>query len=109
MGVVTLADLAAHAAGLDRAREARYLTDLTEPPYEESPEWGRLDGDAKARSLMTTFIVRVEEETPVAELVDLVTGTGIHRVFVTRNGKLTGVVSTIDLVRLLGRLLQVPA
>jgi len=107
VGVVSLADLAARAAGLDRPRERRYLTDLAEPPQEEAPDWGSLSSADTARSVMTSFLVRVEEDTPVYELVDLIIATGIHRVFVTRQGKLTGVVSTMDLVKLLGRVLQV--
>ena len=106
VGVVSLADLTAHAMGLERTRASRYLTDLNEPRFHEAPELGDLPDPTTARDLMTTFLVRVAEDTPVHEVVEVIIKTGIHRVFVTREGQLTGVVTTMDLMRLLGSMLE---
>lgn len=105
-GVVTLADLAARAAGMEREHPARHLAELNQPPQVEQ-EWQRDFPDScPVRELMTPFVVRVHESTPLSEVTTLMVTTGIHRVFVTRDDKLMGVISSMDLVALLGKLLQ---
>jgi len=105
-GVITLADLAAQAAGMEREHPARHLAELSQPPKLEQP-WQRDFLDTHpVKELMTPFIVRVHESTPLSEVTTLMVTTGIHRVFVTRDEKLLGVISSMDLVALLGKLLQ---
>lgn len=52
-----------------------------------------------ARDIMTPFVYRVEEDTPVRELAEILVSGRIHRLFVTRNEKITGVVSALDILK----------
>jgi CBS domain-containing protein len=55
----------------------------------------------KARDLMTRPVVAVGEDTPVADIVELMESRHIKRVPVTRDGVLVGVVSRADILRAL--------
>jgi CBS-domain-containing membrane protein len=55
----------------------------------------------KAAEVMTREVVSVGEDTPVADIVDLLERNGIKRVPVVRDGKLVGIVSRANLVRAL--------
>lgn len=54
-----------------------------------------------AKDVMTTGVVSVKEDTPVAEIAALLESHGIKRVPVLRDGRLVGVVSRANLVRAL--------
>ena len=54
---------------------------------------------APVASVMTSPAVTCEEETSAEALAELMRLRHIHRVFVTRDGLLRGVVSTLDLLR----------
>lgn len=51
--------------------------------------------------IMTPAIIQAEEDTPVTELVRLMRSKHIHRIFVTKGKKLLGVVTTMDLLKLM--------
>ena len=104
VGVVALSDLVAHAAGLDAPKEGGFLTDLWATPSHDHEL--HLSEEAVTRDIMTTFVVRVQEEAELTELIDLVCEVRLHRVLVTNGERLTGIVSTIDLVAQLGKLLK---
>ena len=53
----------------------------------------------QARELMTTPVISVEEDTPIARIAELFEDHGIKRVPVVREGKLVGIVSRADLLR----------
>ena len=103
-GVVALSDLVAHAAGLDTPKEGGFLTDLWAAPH--PVEELHLNESAVARDIMTSFVVRVQEDAELTELIDLVCEAHLHRVLVTNGDRLTGIVSTIDLVAQLGKILK---
>lgn len=105
-GVITLSDLAAHAAGMERDHPARHLAQLGEPPRVEEDWQADFRSETPVERLMTPFLVRVHEATPLTEVIALMLQTGIHRVFVTRGEQLLGVISTFDLVALLQRKLE---
>jgi len=54
-----------------------------------------------AADVMSPKVVTVEEDTPLAEIAQLLEERRIKRVPVTRNGKVVGIVSRADLVRAL--------
>lgn len=58
------------------------------------------------QDLMTPVVHRVEETTPLAAVVELMVKERIHRVIVVRGEELAGILTTMDLLRTLGRLLQ---
>jgi CBS domain-containing protein len=62
------------------------------------------------RDLMSAPVISVAEDTPLAEIADIIEEHAIKRVTVIREGKLVGIVSRADLVRALaGTAGKVPA
>lgn len=57
--------------------------------------------ESTAASVMTSPVIAVEEETNLADLVDLLLRNGIKRVPVMRNGKLAGIVGRRDILKAL--------
>lgn len=53
------------------------------------------------RDIMTAAVFEVREDAPVAEIADMMVRGRIHRVFVLRDGAVAGVISALDLVKLL--------
>ncbi len=57
----------------------------------------------KVRGVMTTEVVSVKEDTPVADIAKLMVDKSVKRVPVVRDGKLAGIVTRSDLVRVLAQ------
>ena len=51
--------------------------------------------------IMTPMIFSVSEDTSVQEVADTMLKGRIHRVFVTRDGKLTGIVTALDMLQVI--------
>ncbi|MBN9415939.1 hypothetical protein ABS71_03810 [bacterium SCN 62-11] len=105
VGSISMSDLAAHAAGLDAPKDSGYLRHLwhDDPPHVADLTF---EGDVTAGDVMTEFLIRVDAKAEVRELLDLMKSARLHRVFVTDKDKLVGIVTTLDLVMLLDRLLE---
>ncbi len=52
------------------------------------------------REIMTPTIFDVDEDTPVRDVAGMMVNNHIHRVFVTRAGELVGIISSLDLLKL---------
>ena len=64
----------------------------------ESPEWNVLE-EHTARELMTRSLCVLPSYTDVREAAQFMLRAGVHRILVTRDGTLAGVVSTTDVVK----------
>jgi CBS domain-containing protein len=53
------------------------------------------------RDIMTPTVYTVPDDTPVAEVARTMIAGRIHRLFVTQHGHIVGIVTTLDLLRLL--------
>jgi len=53
------------------------------------------------RDIMTPTVYTVPDETPVIEVARTMIAGHIHRLFVTKGGHIVGIVTTLDLLRLL--------
>jgi len=53
------------------------------------------------RDIMTPMIFDVNEDTKVKQVADTMIRGRIHRVFVTREQKLTGVITTVDMLKVI--------
>ncbi len=53
------------------------------------------------RDIMTPMIFDVNEDTKVKQVADTMIRGRIHRVFVTREKKLTGVITTVDMLKVI--------
>jgi len=105
VGAISMSDLTAHAAGLDAPKDSGYLRHLwhDDPPHVADLSF---EGDVTAGDIMTEFLIRIDAEAEVRELLELMKSARLHRVFVTDKDKLVGIVTTLDLVMLLDRLLE---
>jgi CBS domain-containing protein len=94
---------------IDRGRSEALLADSLERPLaaEELRSMHlEVPGDQTVRDLMTPVVFQVEEDALVDEVADLMTRSRIHRVLVVRNARPTGIVSALDLVRVLRDVLR---
>ncbi len=51
------------------------------------------------REIMTPIIFEISEETPLSEVADTMIKGHIHRVLVTRNKKMVGIVTALDMLK----------
>jgi CBS-domain-containing membrane protein len=106
VGVISRSDLVAH--GCDTVP----CLDPNEPagpgrswlhPLRASPMHvfsARKAAATRVRDIMTPVVFSVARDTSTTTVVDAMLGLGVHRLFVTDNdGKLVGVISTIDILR----------
>lgn len=56
------------------------------------------------RDLMTPIIFKVDENTPIQDVADVMLGGRIHRLLVTRGEKIVGIVTTMDMLRVIREL-----
>jgi CBS domain-containing protein len=101
VGMITEGDLLRRAEiGTEGKRRAWWL-DLLASTQARASEYVK-EHARLVRDVMTTDdIVTVSEETPLAEIAELMERRRIKRVPVLKNGKLTGLVSRANLVRAL--------
>jgi CBS domain-containing protein len=104
LGMLSEGDLVRPFGAANEMRRAWWLGMLAEGT-ELAPEfldYVRLD-KRRARDLMTRDVITATEGTSTAELADMLSRHRIKRVPILRDGKLVGIVSRADLVRVLAR------
>jgi CBS domain-containing protein len=62
--------------------------------------------DSVVRDLMTPVVFQVDEDAPIHDVADLMARGRIHRVLVVREARPTGIISALDLVRVLRDVLR---
>ncbi|HYG61730.1 MAG TPA: CBS domain-containing protein [Thermoanaerobaculia bacterium] len=62
-----------------------------------------LEDELEVREIMTPEVHTVPEETPIPEVAELMIRNHVHRLLVTREDKVVGILSTSDLLGLLVR------
>jgi CBS domain-containing protein len=77
-----------------RGWESRIDSDDIRPLHIESD-------DLLVRDIMTPTVYTVPEDTPVARIAQAMVAGRIHRLLVTHRGRAVGIVTSLDLVRLL--------
>lgn len=55
--------------------------------------------DLTVREIMTPLLFQVSEEQPLSELADTMIGGRIHRLLVTKNNKVVGIITTLDMLK----------
>lgn len=103
VGVLSLTDLArAEALRASRAATSESEYYRTVLPEEFPPGFQVERYDAiPVGEVMTPVVIDASEDTPVPRLAALMIDLHIHRVIITRDGKLAGIVSSLDLLALL--------
>jgi CBS domain-containing protein len=108
VGIVSEGDLLRrHETGTERRRRAWWLR-LLSPIDEMAREYIQAHG-LRARDVMTTPVVTITEETPVAEIANLLESERIKRVPVVRDGEVVGVVSRANLLHAVAAQARRPA
>jgi CBS domain-containing protein len=106
IGVITSSDLlrAVEEERDTAVASSEYLRDLLEF---SGPDWGRGLTDFQDRltqlsaaDVMTPNAVTVRRDTPIGEVARVLREHGIHRAWVEEQGRLSGVISTFDLLPL---------
>jgi predicted transcriptional regulator len=108
VGVVSLTDIVRHDSLAEmevRADEPHdyYLhgwedrlspEDLTSFHVEDKPQ-------VFVRDIMTPLVFRVDENTSIQEVADTMIGGRVHRLLVTRGQEIVGIVTTMDLLKVI--------
>jgi len=108
LGVVSATDLVRHVAletsGIQEERVSGYYVRGWESILDEDEVRAFhivRDSGATVRDIMTPLIFAVPETAGLGELVDTMIGGRIHRIIVTRGEEVVGLVSTLDLLKVL--------
>lgn len=91
VGIVSEGDLIRRAEAGERSWWLALLADRT-------AEFTRTFG-TRARDVMTSQVISVSDEAPIAEVARILEENGIKRVPVLRNNRLAGIVSRADVLR----------
>ncbi|PSQ80931.1 MAG: hypothetical protein BRD41_04015 [Bacteroidetes bacterium QS_1_63_11] len=103
VGVVSLTNIARHnsTAGEPASeRLAHFSRNELESTYaEEDLHNLRVSegGDTTAGHVMTPQVYGVDEHTSTQQMAQVLHRSGIHRLFVTRNGEIRGVITALDI------------
>ena len=110
VGVVSLKDIVRHDSL--PYREARTAIPQPHTYYVEHVEmglseedvvsfrWGAASG-AEVRDIMTPAVFSVGEDAPLGEVADTMVRGRIHRVFVTHGGRLVGIITALDMLKVI--------
>lgn len=101
VGVLTLADIVGYICGLPPDNPSRKSFELGYPMGPDVSWLKRFVDNQTVQQVMSRPVLSVDEEMPLTEVIDLMVNTDRHQVFVTRQHKLVGVISSLDLLRLL--------
>jgi CBS domain-containing protein len=108
IGVVSLTDVAAAFTGqrdqavLAHAEPDFYLRNWEEKFNAEDLAGLRVaDSEATVGEIMTPSIFAIEEEMPISKVAEKMIHSHIHRLLVTRDRKVVGILTTSDLLGLL--------
>jgi len=99
IGVVSQTDLVNARSGQSSGIPLFHAAE-DEPTTAVGMHYEVMDG-TRVDELMTPGAISFDEETPVVELARAMTERHIHRVLVTRKGRLAGIVTTMDMMRAL--------
>ncbi len=105
VGVVSLTDIIRHNTVLEKSSESygthEYYIHTLESQFtpQEIDSFHFADEHLMTvRDIMTPMIFRVKEDTTVQKVADTMIRSRIHRVFVTRDEKVVGIISAADML-----------
>jgi predicted transcriptional regulator len=104
VGIATLKDITEFRWNASRSESDARMT-----PEEEQEarrlrmaifeEMGKVP--VEVRDIMTPIVLSVDEQTPVRDIADIMMREHLHRIFITRDEKITGIVTTYDMLKLI--------
>lgn len=93
IGVVSMRDVVSRYAEQDE------LPGIVSEMGIDATDWGRTGDEPCAADLMTAEFVQVAPDTKLAQMADAMVANATHRVLVVEDGRLLGLVSTMDVLR----------
>lgn len=104
VGIATLKDITEFRWNASRHRAE---PDLTPDEQQEArrlrmaifEEMGKVP--VEVRDIMTPSVLSVDEQTPVRRIADIMMREHLHRIFVTKDDKITGIITTYDMLKLI--------
>lgn len=104
VGIVTLKDITEFRWNTQRSDNAAPLSADEEAEARRLrmvifEEMGKVP--VEVRDIMTPSILSVDEQTPVRDIADIMMREHLHRIFVTREKKITGIITTYDMLKLI--------
>lgn len=108
VGVVSSTDLLrSDATDRARAHEGYFSTSLDRPLAADELHTMHVEGSGQTvRDVMTPVVFQVSDDARADEVADTMARGRIHRVVVTAGGRVTGIVSALDLVAVLRDVLR---
>jgi CBS domain-containing protein len=110
VGVISLTDLARHNSSAGEPateRPSAYYRHELEGQYSEEDldDLHLTDGDeTTAEDIMTPQVYDVNERTPIRQVAEVMHRGGIHRVFVSENGEIRGIITALDMLKVVAAL-----
>ena len=106
IGVVSLSDIVRYDTQPEKDSQwphDYYLHALERQCAREEAASFRIEAEPlkTVRAIMTPMIFQVTEDTSVQQVADIMIKNRIHRVFVTRDEKVVGIISTPDLLKVI--------
>lgn len=107
LGVVSLTDIVRQDTFKSRETQMYahdcYIYDLAYNFAEEEISIFRVkeSSETLVRDIMTTVVFSVDEDCSLRTVADMMVRGRIHRVFVTREGQLSGIITSLDILKLL--------
>ena len=104
IGVVSLSDIVRYDTQPEKDSQwphDYYLHALERQFAKEEAASFRIEAEPlkTVRAIMTPMIFQLIEDTPVQQVADLMIKNRIHRIFVTREEKVIGIISTSDMLK----------
>jgi CBS domain-containing protein len=108
IGVVSMTDIVRHSSmpvGQGEARDTHeyYLASSGRQYTEEEMQGYHIENssDFTVRDLMTPMLFQVAEDATVKEVADMMVRGGIHRVLVISKKKVIGIITALDMLKVL--------
>ncbi len=106
IGVVSVSDIVRNDSVRAAIMEERHLADYYLQGWEDTLNDDELkelhveeNDTLLVRDIMTPLIFKVDETTTMNEMADTMINGRIHRLIVTRNSKVAGIITTLDLLK----------
>ena len=102
VGVISARDIVRHSARTvgETSSSMRFTRDELATLAELRGDFEAQKGNhLKVVDIMTPYAVSAGEETPATELAQIMCREKVHRVLILADGRLTGIVSSMDIVR----------
>ena len=106
VGVVSMTDIVRHTSvpvheGQVRDTHEYYLASAGRQYTDEEMQGFHIEPDSEvtARDLMTPMVFQVTDDARVQDVAGMMVNGGIHRVLVAREGQVVGIVTALDLLK----------